>query len=132
MSYQQPEQFKKSTQIFDKHYLSIFKPLFCIFLKSQYFKSFWSQQYYIKLSDQNKTESMNFEGFFFQQNISESAQQKQSWISRYTRLIMQTTASEMYYLNTKLMTDILNVYHRFFFFFFVYHGVVGIIKGYPF
>lgn len=65
MSYQQPEQFKKSTQIFDKHYLSIFKPLFCIFLKSQYFKSFWSQQYYIKLSDQNKTESMNFEGFFF-------------------------------------------------------------------
>lgn len=33
---------------------------------------------------------------------------------------MQTTASEMYYLNTKLMTDILNVYHRFFFFFFLY------------
>lgn len=120
MSYQQPEEFKKSTQIFDKHYLSIFKPLFCIFLKSQYFKSFWSQQYYIKLSDQNKTDVNEFWGFFFfffLQNISESAQQKQSWISRYTRLIMQTTASEMYYLNTKLMTDILNVYHRFLFFF---------------
>ena len=43
---------------------------------------------------------------------------------------MQTTASEMYYLNTKLMTDILNIYTDFFFFF--NRGGVGIVKGYPF
>lgn len=29
--------------------------------------------------------------------------------------IMQTSASEMYYLHTKLMTDILNVHHGFVF-----------------
>lgn len=42
---------------------------------------------------------------------------------------MQTTASEMYYLNTKLMTDILNIYTDFFF---LNRGGVGIVKGYPF
>lgn len=45
--------------------------------------------------------------------------------------IRLTTASERYYLNTKLMTDILNMYTGLFFFF-LNRGGVAILKGYPF
>lgn len=44
---------------------------------------------------------------------------------------MQTTPGEMYYLNTKLMTDILNIHTDFFFFFFLNRGGVGIVQGDP-
>lgn len=79
-----------------------------------YFKSFWSQQYYIKLSDKNKTDVNQFWDFFLAKYFWVGTAKAKLDIQDLQD-IMQTSASEMYYLHTKLMTDILNIHHGFVF-----------------